>query len=102
MEAAFKEIDATTIPIATDSLSAPLIYVDAIRGIAIGQETTKINLVQFRENALTGETNIVHAGTLVLPSSQIAAWAEYLSKLAALPPLRDQIKAAEEVAGNGA
>lgn len=89
MVGAYKEIDATTLPIATDGLDAPLVYADAIRGMAIGPETTKFNLIQFRENAQTGATTIVVGATITMPTSQIPAWAEYLTAIAAKPPFAE-------------
>lgn len=80
------EVAVNDIPLATDSLSAPVIYLDAIRGLQITGETAKINLIQFRHDALKDATVAVHAATLVMPTSQIPAWAEYLGRLVKGPP----------------
>lgn len=75
------EMKAADIPFATDGLSAETIYADSIRGTLVLPETAKINLVQNRINALTDEMNAVHVATVVVPTSQIAAWAQYLTQL---------------------
>lgn len=80
------ELNPNNIPLATDSLSAPVFYADAIRGLTIAGETTKVNFVQFRQNALTDELVTVHSAIVVVPTSQLPAWVEYLSKVIAKPP----------------
>lgn len=70
-----------TIPFGTDGLTAPAIYLDAVKGAAVGPEVTKLNLVEYRMNALGEEVVAVHVATLVMPTSQVPAWAEFFTRL---------------------
>jgi hypothetical protein len=83
---AIEWLETDNIPFATDGLSAPTIYLDAIKGGAVSIETAKMNLIEFKQHAITGETVAVHAATLVMPTSQLAAWGKFFTELAASLP----------------
>ncbi len=78
-------MEAKDIPFATDGLSAPPIYVDVIRGALVIGDIAKVNLIEHRVDAHSGEPRAVHVATLILPSSQLAAWGSFFTKLAEGP-----------------
>lgn len=66
------------IPLATNGLTAPIIYADSIRGAMLSPEVAKFNLVQNLVDAQTNEIMSVHVATIVLPASQMEAWGKWL------------------------
>jgi hypothetical protein len=76
------EVEADAIPFATSGVDCPSIYADHIRGTMIMGETTKIILVENRQNALTETVQAVHVAQLVIPTTQLRAWGEYFTQIA--------------------
>lgn len=66
------------IPWATNGLSAPVLYADTIRGAMVSADIAKFNLVQNLVNTQTNELVSVHVATVVLPTSQMEAWGQWL------------------------
>lgn len=76
------ELDIREIPFANDSLSAQTFYVDAIRGAMAGAHTARLNLVEYRVDAITNEVKAVPVCNLVLPIDQVSEWAKFLEGFA--------------------
>lgn len=72
------EVEVDQIPFATNGLQAPTFFVDAIRGTMKTKDVCKLNLVEYRVDALTDSLVAIHVCSLVLPTSQLGAWAEFL------------------------
>lgn len=94
------EAKASEIPFATNGLQTPAIYAEDIRGAMGSDGTTKLNLVEYRMDALQEKLVAVHVVTLVLPSDKVAAWGAFLLRLggaevtvAARPPADSNAKA---------
>lgn len=69
------------IPFATTSLDAPVFYVEDIRGAMVTEGNCKLNLVEYRMDALQQELRAVHVATLVLPANKVAGWGRFLLRL---------------------
>ena len=75
-------LNPADIPFANDGLNAPTLYVDVIRGASVMGEVSKLSMVEHRMNSLTNGPMAFHVANVVIPTSQIRAWADYLTKLA--------------------
>lgn len=77
-----KDINLADVPFATDGVAVPTLYADVIKGTAIFGGIARLNLVEFKIDALDGDLKGKHVVTIVLPVEQIRAWATYLTKIA--------------------
>lgn len=77
------------IPLVTDGLTQPTFYADNIRGTLVTPEVVKLNLVETKLETHKNTVVSVHVCTVVLPKSQVRAWAHFLTQVAdenGLPP----------------
>jgi hypothetical protein len=78
------------IPFATNGVSQPTFYADNIRGSIVTPDVVKLNMVEIMVEAHGGGVVAKHSCTVIVPRSQIRAWAKFLSDLAddnGFPPL---------------
>jgi hypothetical protein len=73
---------SSEIPFATTSLDAPSFFVEDIRGAMISEGMAKLNLIEYRMNAITQELRAVHVATVILPAHKVGSWGRFLVKLA--------------------
>lgn len=81
---------AEDIPLVTDGIDQPTFYADNIRGSVVTPEVVKLNLVEVRVAAHAANVIAKHCCTIIVPRSQVRAWAKFLVELAddnGLPPL---------------
>lgn len=75
-------VKADEIPFSTNGVTdVGSLFVDAIRGASVAEGVARINLIEYKMSA-KNEIQAKHALTLVMPATQIRAWAAYLAKIA--------------------
>lgn len=74
------EMKAADVPLRTNSLDAPTIYAEDIRGLLVVNGVVKLNLVENRVDAITEEIVAIHVATLVVPANLAANWGKFLTE----------------------
>lgn len=76
------EMAPDDIPFGSNGMEQPTFYADYIRGTMVGAGVVKLNFVENRLDAISGEIRSIHVATIISPLIQLRAWANYLNEIA--------------------
>ena len=77
------EVTAESIPFSTDGVAVRTVFADAIRGTSIMQGVARLNLIEYKVDALDKDSlKAKHVVTIAMPANQLRSWAAILTKVA--------------------
>lgn len=98
MESVTIEMAPDDIPFGSNGLGQPTFFADYIRGTMVSSGVVKLNFVENRLDAFSGEIRSIHVATIISPLIQLRAWANYLNQIATTHEAPESSEVPEETA----